>query len=264
MALEIPYTFAGFQSTNPSDPLPADQIDVCFAYVLTQIETNASQIADVRRSDGAIKNGSVTLDSLDAELQAKIGGTNNVTTADLDPNSYATTLEAEGGVATKKIMAPSTTKAAIEKFRAFAEQTDTQTAVSATLVMSPLRTKDLVDYHRAFADQATAEAGAEAGEVMSPLGTAQYVSKAFPKLKATPTIAFGTVAAGSVVTGTTPLAGAQVGDHVLVTPQVTQPAGLIFQGRVTVAGTVRVEAVNQTGASQTIGSVICNVTTLRI
>lgn len=62
------YDFSGFQSTNPSSPLPGTSVDNEFANIETSIDEIVDAITDIRRSDGALKNGIVTRDSLSDEV----------------------------------------------------------------------------------------------------------------------------------------------------------------------------------------------------
>lgn len=78
MANPTPYTvsydFSAFQTSNPADPLPGDQLDIQLAAIATSLSATITALADVRRSDGALKNGSVTLDSLSAEVTSRFQG----------------------------------------------------------------------------------------------------------------------------------------------------------------------------------------------
>ena len=58
------YSFTAYQAVNPARPLPAPQVDVELANIQTSLGQTIDALAQVRRSDGAIKNASVTLDSL--------------------------------------------------------------------------------------------------------------------------------------------------------------------------------------------------------
>lgn len=62
------YSYSGWQASNPTKPLPAPQVDNDFANVATSIDEIVDAIMDVRRSDGALKNGIVTADSLSEDL----------------------------------------------------------------------------------------------------------------------------------------------------------------------------------------------------
>jgi hypothetical protein len=62
------YDFSEFQGQNPSTPLPGVQVDIQYAALETSIEEIVEAIKDVRRSDGALKNGVVTADSLDQSV----------------------------------------------------------------------------------------------------------------------------------------------------------------------------------------------------
>lgn len=58
------YSFSGFQAVNPSRPLPADQVDAELANVSTSVGELVEAVKNVRRSDGLLKNGVVTPESL--------------------------------------------------------------------------------------------------------------------------------------------------------------------------------------------------------
>lgn len=66
----ITYNFSGYQANNPQTPLPALPIDNEFANISFAIDAIVAAIKDVRRSDGALKNKIVTLDSLADELRS--------------------------------------------------------------------------------------------------------------------------------------------------------------------------------------------------
>jgi hypothetical protein len=66
------FSFTGYQTATPQDPLPAPQVDTELDAVSGAIATLVAAVEDVRRSDGALKNGSVTLDALSANLLADI------------------------------------------------------------------------------------------------------------------------------------------------------------------------------------------------
>jgi hypothetical protein len=78
MANPTPYTvsydFSAFQTSNPADPLPGDQLDIQLAAIQTSLSATITALADVRRSDGALVNGSVTIDSLSAEVVEQFEG----------------------------------------------------------------------------------------------------------------------------------------------------------------------------------------------
>lgn len=67
------YSFTDYQASNPSAPLPGIQVDAELEDVEASIGEIVDALKDVRRSDGALKNGIVTVDSLDAQLQAGVG-----------------------------------------------------------------------------------------------------------------------------------------------------------------------------------------------
>lgn len=71
---EVGYSFSGYQATSPRNPLPAPQIDAEFAGVAAATAAIVAALADIRRSDGALKNGVVTLDALASATIATLSG----------------------------------------------------------------------------------------------------------------------------------------------------------------------------------------------
>jgi hypothetical protein len=62
------YDFSDFSSHNPNSQQPGDRMDVEFANIQESTKEIVDAIKDVRRADGALKNGIVTQDSLAAGL----------------------------------------------------------------------------------------------------------------------------------------------------------------------------------------------------
>lgn len=77
MANPTPYTqaydFSDFASENPSTPLPGDRLDIELAALERTTDETIAALADVRRSDGALKNRIVTRESLSSSLLALTG-----------------------------------------------------------------------------------------------------------------------------------------------------------------------------------------------
>jgi hypothetical protein len=69
----VTYSFSGFQATSPASPLPAPQVDDEYANIAESIGSLVAGLMDVRRSDGALKNGIVTEDSLHPSVGARLG-----------------------------------------------------------------------------------------------------------------------------------------------------------------------------------------------
>lgn len=65
---DLSYDFSAFATVNPTTPLPGTQVDVQFQALQLTTDEIIDALADVRRSDGALKNGVVTPDSLSAGL----------------------------------------------------------------------------------------------------------------------------------------------------------------------------------------------------
>lgn len=70
---ERTYSFTDYQAGNPSAPLPGIQVDNELENIENSLGEAIDAIKDVRRSDGALKNGIVTVDSLDATVAAGVG-----------------------------------------------------------------------------------------------------------------------------------------------------------------------------------------------
>lgn len=77
MAAPVPYTpsydFSDYQESSPSDPLPADQVDIQFAAIAAATLSIATAVNNIRRTDGALVNAIVTPDSLSTAVVAMIG-----------------------------------------------------------------------------------------------------------------------------------------------------------------------------------------------
>lgn len=58
------YSFSGFQANSPNRPLPGNKVDGELDNVEQSINDLANAVADIRRDDGALKNGIVTKDAL--------------------------------------------------------------------------------------------------------------------------------------------------------------------------------------------------------
>lgn len=66
------YSYTGWQSANPEDPLPAQNVDNDMAMIAAAIGELVAAVKDIRRSDGALQNGVVTAESLAADISATI------------------------------------------------------------------------------------------------------------------------------------------------------------------------------------------------
>jgi hypothetical protein len=61
---ERDYSFADFQANSPSRPLPGPELDIELDNIADRVGEAVDAIKDIRRSDGALKNGIVTVDAL--------------------------------------------------------------------------------------------------------------------------------------------------------------------------------------------------------
>lgn len=71
---EVSFSFAGFQATSPQEPLPGGSLDNELANIATALGSTIDALKDIRRADGALVNGVVTLDSLADEVTTKFQG----------------------------------------------------------------------------------------------------------------------------------------------------------------------------------------------
>jgi microcystin-dependent protein len=62
------YSFTDWQTSNPTKPLPGNKVDQDMANIETSIGECIDALKDVRRSDGKLANGIVTLDSLSSGI----------------------------------------------------------------------------------------------------------------------------------------------------------------------------------------------------
>src|SRR5690606_1364732 len=67
------FSFNDFQASNPSSPLPGNSLDNELENVEAAINGTQTALEYIRRSDGALKNGIVTLDTLDPTVLAGVG-----------------------------------------------------------------------------------------------------------------------------------------------------------------------------------------------
>ncbi len=76
---EPQYDFSNYQSANPSRPLPGHELDVELHNISDAIGGTQTALADIRRSDGKLKNGIVTAGSLSADALAALGPNGDLT-----------------------------------------------------------------------------------------------------------------------------------------------------------------------------------------
>ena len=109
----VSYSFGGFQANNPSTPLPGPALDNELADIAAAVATLVSAIQDVRRSDGALKNGIVTFDSFEQGLQLLIDPTNGQLVAAAVAGAQASATAASGSAATSTAQAVIATAQAV-------------------------------------------------------------------------------------------------------------------------------------------------------
>ena len=249
----ISYSFAGWQAINPDRPLPAMALDGELADIQASLESVIAAVAQVRRSDGRVANGSVTFDSLDPQLAAVIGGTNDITAMDLNPTAFALQAEAEAGVSNDKIMTPLRVTQTLDAQRAFASQAQAEAASGTpAAVMSPARVRESIAARRPFASEAQAQGGTHETSVLSPQRGRDLLNALRTANTATSNLTYGEIAAGASAAQTITVAGAVVGDGVVIgLPAAGLPAGLVASAWVSSAGNVTLRITNTTGAAVT-------------
>jgi hypothetical protein len=74
------YSFTGYQSNSPTDPLPGPKVDVELDNLSRTTDETIDALGDIRRSDGMINNKRVRWDSLDDDLRLRLTHTGNAIT----------------------------------------------------------------------------------------------------------------------------------------------------------------------------------------
>ncbi len=215
----VSYSFSGWQALNPGRPLPAAQVDLQFAAIETATEDLATAVMSIRRADGGLQNGVVTWDGLNDDLKALLQTADpRVTVAELNPSAFASTAEAQAGVANDRIM-------------------------------TPLRVSEALATLRAYASQVEAEAGVENTKVVTSLRVKQALSAQRPAFTATAALIWGSIPAGASSTQVIACAGAAVQDRVLVgLADAGVSAGLLVTAWVSSTNNITVRLTNITGS----------------
>jgi hypothetical protein len=260
----LSYSFTGYQAINPGRPLPAPEIDTQFANLATSVGSIIAAVDQVRRSDGLLQNGVVTFDSLDPQLAAIIGGTNDITVPDINPTAFASQPEAEAGVSNDKIMTPLRGAQQIEAQRPYASQGQAQAGSNNTAVMTSLRTAEAIIAQRPLASEAQATTATDAVAVMTALRTKQQIDAVRTANTAIASLTYGSIAAGASATQSVSVPGAQVGDGVVIgLPAAGLTAGLIPTAWVSAAGSVTLRITNTTAGALTPAVASYRVTAIR-
>lgn len=84
----LAYDFTAFQTASPTTPLPADKIEIEFNAIGTTTSEIITNLGLIQRSDGALANGIVTVDSLSSTVTALLGSDINPEGAWLTTTSY--------------------------------------------------------------------------------------------------------------------------------------------------------------------------------
>lgn len=243
----VSYSFTGWQSANPSRPLPGAAVDSELYRIAGFSVDIATALRDVRRADGALQNSVVTLDSLSTAVRRLMGLSvpgEGIGAGELSAESFATQAAAEEGVANDVVMTPLRTAQAVAAHRPFAAAEQSNTTVE-NVVMSPARTREAIEGRRPAADQTQAEQGTSGGWYMTALRTQQAIAFQRPAFSATSALTWGELAAAASAAQEVAVPGAAVGDRVSVAlPAAGVPAGVIVTAWVSAADTVTVRMTN--------------------
>jgi hypothetical protein len=261
----LTYSFAGYQAIQPAKPLPGPELDVQLQNLSNSVLSIIDAVDQVRRSDGALQNSTVTFDSLDAQIRLQLtGGTDEILVSDINPAAFATQLEAEGGVSNDKLLTPLRAAQAVNAQRPYASQSQAQAGVNNTAVLTPLRLTDALDALRALATLAQAQAGENNTAVMTPLRTKQQLDALRTAHTATAELTYGSIAANSSASQSVSVPGAQVGDGVVVgLPAAGIDTGLVPVAWVSAPGSVTLRLRNVTGDAITPAVATYRLTAIR-
>lgn len=94
------YDYSAFQAANPTDPLPATNLDVDMANIANSIDETVEAVKNVRRSDGALQNAIVTPDSLAPATLALLASSGTVRGAWATATAYSVSDIVDYGAAT--------------------------------------------------------------------------------------------------------------------------------------------------------------------
>jgi hypothetical protein len=159
------YSFEGYQANNPSKPLPAPRLDDELENISTSIDETIDALKDIRRADGALKNGIVTADAMAPEVSTDILA--NAVRAE----AAADAAEASQGAAASFATAAAASATAAHASEVYAED---QREAAEYAAERALENATL----RATASQAEAEAGVVNDKGMTPLRTRQAIAVA--------------------------------------------------------------------------------------
>lgn len=70
---DLSYSFADFQTANPSTPLPADKLEIEFNNLTLTTDEIITNLDLIQRSDGALKNQIVSFDALSNDVKVLLG-----------------------------------------------------------------------------------------------------------------------------------------------------------------------------------------------
>lgn len=92
----VSYSFAGFQASSPTTPLPGPKLDNELAGIATAVAALVAAIKDIRRSDGKLNTGLVTFDSFESGLKLLLDPTNGQLVAAAVATAQAAQTAASG------------------------------------------------------------------------------------------------------------------------------------------------------------------------
>lgn len=171
------YSFSGYQATNPSQPLPAPQVDNELENIEQSLGEAIDAVNDVRRADGALVNGIVTLDSLADEVRDDIG---EGATASAAAAAASAVASANSAIASEDSADASASSATAAANSAAAAQGSANSAAAARNAAENARDDAIVmkngaDEARDFAAQwASAPENTPVDDGVNPVGKSAY------------------------------------------------------------------------------------------
>ncbi len=125
------YDFQSYQNANPTRPLPGDKVNADLNAVEASIEEIIDFIEGFTRSDGALANGSVSLDTLDDALKAIIGDADALAALVAEIDGIPATVAAATAAAIASATLSATASAEAAALSAGSASTDASTASSS-------------------------------------------------------------------------------------------------------------------------------------
>lgn len=164
------FSFTDFQGSNPSSPLPGNQVDNELENVEQSLDQAIGAINDVRRSDGKLVNGIVTVDSLSPQVAAGVGTGALASAAAAAASAGAAADSAEASAASAGSAAGYAGTAATSAGTAMAARNDALNAVDDATAMAV----SAASYRDFAAAWSSAPEGQDVDDGVNPVNKSAY------------------------------------------------------------------------------------------